>query len=55
MEMTVLVERLADDKYRASTGFPVVMESEGRSPNEAVERQEKCSTYSHYSEMSGLR
>jgi hypothetical protein len=38
MEMTVLVERLADDKYRASTGFPVVMESEGRSPNEAVER-----------------
>src|SRR5262249_11379998 len=38
MEMTVLVERLADDRYRASTGYPVAMESEGRAPDEAVER-----------------
>ena len=38
MEMTVLVERLADDKYRASTECPVAMESEGSSPNEAVEK-----------------
>ncbi|PYP82171.1 MAG: hypothetical protein DMF61_27130 [Blastocatellia bacterium AA13] len=38
MEMTVLVERIGDDKYRASTGYPVVMESEGHSSNEAVER-----------------
>src|SRR5690349_6264072 len=38
MEMTVLVERLADDKYRASTGYPVAMESEGRSLSEAVDR-----------------
>ena len=38
MEMTVLVERLAEHKYRASTGYPVAMESEGRSANEAIER-----------------
>jgi hypothetical protein len=36
--MTVLVERLGEHRYRASTGQPVAMESEGSSREEAVER-----------------
>jgi hypothetical protein len=36
--MTVLVERLDEHKYRASTSNPVPMESEGCSRDEAVER-----------------
>jgi hypothetical protein len=38
MEVTVLVERLNEHKYRASTGYPVPMESEGNSREDAVER-----------------
>lgn len=38
MEVTVLVERLNEHKYRASTGYPVPMESEGESREDAVER-----------------
>jgi hypothetical protein len=38
MNMTVLVERVDQHKYRASTSHPVAMESEGQSREEAVER-----------------
>ena len=38
MKMTVLVERLDEHMYRASTSHPVAMESEGCSRDEAVER-----------------
>lgn len=41
MKMTVLVERLDEEKYRASTGYPLVIESEGKSRDEAVERLRK--------------
>jgi hypothetical protein len=38
MRMTVLIERLDDRRYRASTSHPIAMESEGCSRDEAVER-----------------
>lgn len=38
MEVTVLVERLDEHKYRASTGYPVPMETEEGSREDAVER-----------------
>ena len=38
MRMTVLVERLDEHMYRASTSHPVAMESEGCSRDEAVEK-----------------
>ena len=34
----MLVEQLEDHKYRASTGYPLAIESEGRSRDEAVEQ-----------------
>ena len=38
MRVTVLVERLDERRYRASTSYPITMESEGCSRDEAVER-----------------
>jgi hypothetical protein len=38
MEMTVLVEQLGEEKYRASTAYPLALEGEGHSRDEAVER-----------------
>ena len=38
MRMTVLIERLDEGRYRASTSHPITMESEGCSRDEAVER-----------------
>ncbi len=38
MKMTVLVERLDEHVYRASTPHPVAIECEGCSRDEAVER-----------------
>ena len=38
MRVTVLVERLDERRYRASTSHPITMESEGCSRDEAVER-----------------
>jgi hypothetical protein len=38
MRVTVLVERLDERRYRASTSHPITMESEGSSRDEAVER-----------------
>ena len=37
MRVTVLVERLDERRYRASTSHPITMESEGCSRDEAVE------------------
>jgi transcriptional regulator NrdR family protein len=42
--MTVLVERLEEHRYRASTGQPVAMASEGSSREEAVERLREQAT-----------
>jgi hypothetical protein len=38
MKTAVLVEKLGKKKYRASTSQPIPMESEGRTPDEAVKR-----------------
>ncbi|MFL5240729.1 MAG: hypothetical protein ACJ8FY_01360 [Gemmataceae bacterium] len=38
MKAAVLVEKLGKKKYRASTSQPIALESEGRSPDEAVKR-----------------
>ena len=38
MRVTVLVERLDERRYRASTSHPITMESEGCSRDEALER-----------------
>jgi predicted RNase H-like HicB family nuclease len=38
MKMTVLIERLDEGRYRASTSHPITIESEGCSRDEAVER-----------------
>src|SRR5438876_11894262 len=38
VKAAVLVEKLGAKKYRASTSQPIPLESEGRSPNEAVKR-----------------
>jgi hypothetical protein len=50
--MTVLVERLEQNKYRASTSHPVAMECEGQSREEALERlREKAATRLNGSEL----
>jgi hypothetical protein len=38
MNLTVLVERIDDNKYRAVTSQPVALETEGTSREEAIER-----------------
>ena len=38
MQATVLVEKIGPRKYRASTTQPVVLEGEGKSRREALER-----------------
>ena len=38
MDLTVVVEQIGTERYRASTALPVAMESEGTTPNDAVER-----------------
>jgi predicted RNase H-like HicB family nuclease len=38
MEVTVFVERLDDQTYRAETAQPIVLVTEGRTRDEAIER-----------------
>jgi hypothetical protein len=38
MEVTVFVERLDDETYRAETAQPIALATEGRTRDEAIER-----------------
>jgi hypothetical protein len=38
MEVTVFVERLGDETYRAETAQPIILATEGRTRDEAIER-----------------
>lgn len=41
MNATVLVEKIGKGKYRASTSYPILLETEGKSKEEALRRLRK--------------
>jgi hypothetical protein len=41
MDLTVLIEKIDDQRYRAATGQPIALETEGTTREEAVRRLEE--------------